>query len=57
MDQLLDTQPTLFDEHVALRPLGANDWDALYAVARDPLIWEQHPFSTRWRESGFSGLF
>ena len=36
-------QPTLADEHVLLRPMTADDWDGLYLVAADPLIWELHP--------------
>ncbi len=40
-----------------MRPLGAGDFDALYAVARDPLIWEQHPQSDRWREPVFHQFF
>jgi RimJ/RimL family protein N-acetyltransferase len=38
-----DLQPTLTGKLVELRPLGAEDFDALYAAASDPLIWEQHP--------------
>jgi len=54
-----DLQPTLKGALVELRPLRPNDADALYAVASDPLIWDQHPapryqpevFSTFFRES------
>ncbi len=46
----VDLQPTLHGETVVIRPLAASDWDAFYAIARDPLIWEVHPFSTRWQE-------
>ena len=38
-----DYQPTLRGELVALRPLHDGDYDALYEVASDPGIWEQHP--------------
>ena len=30
--------------------MRTDDWDGFYAVARDPLIWEQHPYRTRWQE-------
>ena len=30
---MLDRQPVLEDEHVRLRPLRPDDWDALFAVA------------------------
>jgi RimJ/RimL family protein N-acetyltransferase len=52
-----DAQPVLTGERVELRPLEAQDWDALYAVAADPLIWEQHPASDRWREPVFRTFF
>jgi len=42
-------QPTLSGTLLELRPLRAEDYDALFAVASDPLIWEQHPDSDRWQ--------
>lgn len=54
---MLDRQPVLEGEHVCLRPLRAEDWDALFAVASDPLIWEQHPAHDRWREPVFRAFF
>ena len=53
---LLDLQPHLVGRLVELRPLRADDYDALYVVASDPLIWEQHP-DERWREDVFRGFF
>lgn len=52
-----DLQPTLTGRLVELRPLREDDWDALYALARDPLIWEQHPDRERWREERFRVVF
>ena len=52
-----DYQPVLTGDLVELRPLRADDFDALYAVASDPLIWEQHPDHDRWREDVFRGYF
>lgn len=54
---MLDRQPVLEGEHVRLRPLRADDWDALFAVASDPLIWAQHPAHDRWQESVFRAFF
>jgi len=54
---LLDRQPVLEGERVILRPLRADDWDALFAVASDPLIWEQHPAHDRWQEPVFRAFF
>jgi N-acetyltransferase len=52
-----DAQPTLYGELLELRPLSRGDYDALYAAAADPLIWEQHPEPDRYRESVFRGYF
>jgi RimJ/RimL family protein N-acetyltransferase len=52
-----DYQPVLKGELIELRPLRAEDYDDLYAVASDPLIWEQHPVKTRHRESEFQQFF
>ena len=52
-----DLQPTLSGELLELRPLRPDDWDALYAVAADPLIWELHPARDRWREPVFRAFF
>ena len=52
-----DLQPVFAGELIRLRPLRPEDFDALYAVASDPLIWEQHPASDRWRRDVFEEFF
>ena len=52
-----DLQPTLQGQLVQLRPLRADDFEALYAVASDPLIWEQHPASDRYKRDVFEVFF
>jgi RimJ/RimL family protein N-acetyltransferase len=52
-----DFQPTLKGELLELRPVEAADFDNLCAVASDPLIWEQHPASDRYREDQFRTFF
>ena len=52
-----DLQPTLEGTLVRLRPLRDEDFPALYAVAADPLMWEQHPASDRWKEDVFQDFF
>jgi RimJ/RimL family protein N-acetyltransferase len=42
---------------VHLEPLRAEHFDALYAVASDPLIWEQHPERERYRPEVFRKFF
>ncbi len=54
---MLDRQPILEGAGISLRPLRRDDWDALYAVACDPLIWEQHPAHDRWEEPVFRAFF
>jgi RimJ/RimL family protein N-acetyltransferase len=53
----MNRQPTLEGERLLLRPLQANDWDALFAAASDPLIWEVHPANDRWQEPVFRAFF
>jgi RimJ/RimL family protein N-acetyltransferase len=52
-----DPQPTLRGELLELRPLRPDDFPELFAVASDPLIWEQHPNSDRYQESVFREFF
>jgi len=44
-------------KHFFLEPLTPKDFDALYAVASDPLMWEQHPEADRWKRSKFQHFF
>lgn len=53
----LDLQPTLQGKWVTLRPLKTEDFDALFLVASDPLIWEQHPEPTRYQRPIFEVYF
>ena len=52
-----DLQPTLAGDLVLLRPLRPEDWDVLAAAASDPLIWEQHPESDRYKPDVFRRYF
>lgn len=54
---MFDLQPTLEGELLRLRPLRPEDWEALYAVASDPLIWELHPMKERYKEEVFREFF
>lgn len=53
----LDLQPTLAGPRLLLRPLAADDRDALYAVACDPLLWAMHPAHDRHLRPVFDRLF
>jgi RimJ/RimL family protein N-acetyltransferase len=50
-------QPHLIGELIELRPLAPSDWDGLFAVASDPLIWELHPARDRYQEGVFREFF
>jgi RimJ/RimL family protein N-acetyltransferase len=52
-----ELQPMLKGEFLELRPLRPEDWDELYAVNSDPLIWEQHPARDRYKEEVFREFF
>src|SRR4051812_45690432 len=52
-----ELQPTLRGGLLHLRPLAAEDFEALYAVASDPLIWEQHPSFDRYKLDVFEKFF
>jgi RimJ/RimL family protein N-acetyltransferase len=50
-------QPLLENDLLILRPLKAEDFDALFKVASDPLIWEQHSAKNRATKEGFELYF
>ena len=52
-----DLQPILKGKLLELRPLRPEDFHDLYAVASDPLIWEQHPIKDRYKEEVFNAFF
>lgn len=53
----MNRQPHLTGELIDLRPATSADFDALFAVACDPLIWEIHPAHDRWQEPVFRKFF
>lgn len=52
-----DLQPILKGELLELRPMRIEDFQDLYAVASDPLIWEQHPAKDRYQQEVFRQFF
>ncbi|MFC4213317.1 GNAT family N-acetyltransferase [Pedobacter lithocola] len=52
-----DLQPSLKNDLITVIPLKDEDFDSLYAVASDPLIWEQHPNKDRYKKSVFETFF
>jgi RimJ/RimL family protein N-acetyltransferase len=50
-------QPILRDDLVEIIPLSPEDFESLFAIASDPLIWEQHPNKERATREGFRPFF
>jgi RimJ/RimL family protein N-acetyltransferase len=50
-------QPTLQNNLIILQPLQPHDFEPLYAVAADPLVWEQHPNKNRYQREVFQNFF
>jgi RimJ/RimL family protein N-acetyltransferase len=50
-------QPVLKGQLLELRPVRLDDFQDLYEVASDPLIWEQHPHNNRYQERVFRKFF
>ncbi|GAA4774142.1 MULTISPECIES: GNAT family N-acetyltransferase [Flavobacterium] len=53
----MNLQPTLKDDSVVLYPLQKTDFEELYKVASDPLVWEQHPNKDRYKREVFQNFF
>ena len=52
-----ELQPHLIGDFVELLPLREDDFERLFAVAVDPLIWEQHPNFDRYKREVFEQFF
>lgn len=52
-----DLQPYLDNELVLLRPLKESDFEDLFKVASDPLIWKQHQNKDRHTLENFTSFF
>jgi RimJ/RimL family protein N-acetyltransferase len=52
-----ELQPRLHNALIRLEPLTAADFAALYGIAADPLIWEQHPSKDRYQREVFANYF
>ena len=51
-------QPThLQNELITLLPLQETDFEELFSVASDPLVWEQHPNKLRYQRHVFHNFF
>lgn len=53
----MNLQTILENDLVKLIPLEESHFEALYAVASDPLVWEQHPNKDRYKRDVFKVFF
>jgi len=54
----MNLQPNhLNNNRIILEPLQALHFEELYAIASDPLIWEQHPNPNRYQKEVFQTFF
>ena len=54
---MFNLQPNLESEFIKIEPLKSSDFESLYSVASDPLIWEQHPNKDRYKREVFENFF
>jgi RimJ/RimL family protein N-acetyltransferase len=52
-----DFQPRLEGRLLAMRPVEAGDFGALYALGSDPEVWALHPARERYRPEAFRAYF
>lgn len=52
-----EKQPTIENEIVKIQPLKESDFETLYQIASDPLLWEQHPNKDRYKKDVFEVFF
>src|SRR5438128_762931 len=54
----MNLQPDdLENDVIKITPLGKDDFERLFVVASDPLIWEQHPAKERYKREIFQQFF
>ena len=57
-NQEFNLQPEILQDDITkLVPLKKADFDALFQIASDPLVWEQHPIKDRYKKEVFEVLF
>lgn len=47
----------LRNSKIRLEPIHSTDFERLFAIASDPLIWEQHPDRERYQKDVFQNYF
>lgn len=52
-----NTLATLETNNILLRKLELSDYDELYKVASNPLLWQHHPIANPYESAGFKKFF
>lgn len=52
-----ELKPNLENDFIKIQPLKKDDFETLYKIASDPLIWEQHPIKDRYQREVFEKFF
>ncbi|MBK8552253.1 MAG: GNAT family N-acetyltransferase [Ignavibacteria bacterium] len=52
-----ELQPELENDLIKVQPLREDDFERLFEVASDPMIWEQHPNKDRYKREVFETFF
>lgn len=50
-------QTTLRAERILLQPLNQEDFNDVFGLAADPIVWEQHPNKNRYQREEFNTYF
>jgi hypothetical protein len=54
---MINLQPTLQNNLILLQPISVLDFDNLFLLAQDKLIWQQHPEPDRFKKEVFENYF
>ena len=58
IERIENWQPEILEDDILkMVPLFESDFDLLFEIASDPLIWEQHPTSNRYKKEVFKLYF
>ena len=45
------------NDSISLLQIKEKDFEELYLVASNPVVWKQHPDKNRWQKKNFSNFF
>ncbi len=57
MSNRFSFQPTIRNETISVRPIIEGDYDGLFAIVSDKIMWEGHPSKDRYKAAEFKKWF